>query len=304
MTQLGSRATGPAHRRRALRPRPPRAWCLDNLSDRARWGWSPTVLSGSDSGCAPAPRVILPSETEIGISIHDLIEFLGRKNDRSPQWGPLESARASGRSATQAGPRVAKRVNRLRNRLILIFLAATLAPLAATIWITTSLLEESLDTSSTSQLDALSKSLQSAPLASFTSALRDDLKQQGAGRRDRAEQVCDPGSRVVAGRGQGILRRTGRRALRARRPGGQPPGLPGAPRRRDLGVLGEPGRCGHGPADARDPRRAARGGRGTTRAICGAASSARMYCWRRASGWCRWRCWSTWRIASAGRSRN
>ena len=50
-------------------------------------------------------------------------------------------------------------MNRLRNRLVLIFLAATLAPLAATIWITTSLLEESIDTSSTSRLDTLSKSL-------------------------------------------------------------------------------------------------------------------------------------------------
>ncbi|MCX6632882.1 MAG: HAMP domain-containing protein [Candidatus Solibacter sp.] len=50
-------------------------------------------------------------------------------------------------------------MNRLRDRLILIFLAATLAPLAATIWITTSILEESVDTSSTSRLDTLSKSL-------------------------------------------------------------------------------------------------------------------------------------------------
>jgi nitrogen fixation/metabolism regulation signal transduction histidine kinase len=50
-------------------------------------------------------------------------------------------------------------VNRLRNRLILIFLAATLAPLAATVWITTSLLEESIDTSSTVRMDTLSKSL-------------------------------------------------------------------------------------------------------------------------------------------------
>jgi nitrogen fixation/metabolism regulation signal transduction histidine kinase len=50
-------------------------------------------------------------------------------------------------------------VNRLRNRLILIFLAATLAPLAATIWVTTSLLDLSLEYSSTDRLDLLSKSL-------------------------------------------------------------------------------------------------------------------------------------------------
>jgi nitrogen fixation/metabolism regulation signal transduction histidine kinase len=51
-------------------------------------------------------------------------------------------------------------VNRLRNRLILIFLAATLAPLAVTVWVTNSLLERSLDYSSPAQLDAMSKSLQ------------------------------------------------------------------------------------------------------------------------------------------------
>jgi nitrogen fixation/metabolism regulation signal transduction histidine kinase len=51
-------------------------------------------------------------------------------------------------------------VNRLRNRLILVFLAATLAPLAATVWVTTSLLERSLDFSATNELEALSKSLE------------------------------------------------------------------------------------------------------------------------------------------------
>ena len=50
-------------------------------------------------------------------------------------------------------------MNRLRTRLVLIFLAATLAPLAATIWVTTSLLEESIDTSNAARLDTLSKTL-------------------------------------------------------------------------------------------------------------------------------------------------
>jgi two-component system, NtrC family, nitrogen regulation sensor histidine kinase NtrY len=68
-------------------------------------------------------------------------------------------------------------VNRLRNRLILIFLAATLAPLAATIWITTSLLEESIDTSSTSKLDTLSKSLKSTA-REFYERASDDLKRK------------------------------------------------------------------------------------------------------------------------------
>jgi len=71
-------------------------------------------------------------------------------------------------------------VNRLRNRLILIFLAATLAPLAATVWITTSLLEFSLDFSSTTELDKIAKSLQRTG-HEFYQHVRDDLKQQ-AGR--------------------------------------------------------------------------------------------------------------------------
>ncbi|MGD0498785.1 MAG: HAMP domain-containing sensor histidine kinase [Bryobacteraceae bacterium] len=68
-------------------------------------------------------------------------------------------------------------MNRLRNRLILIFLAATLAPLAATIWVTTSLLELSVSYSSTGQLDALSKSLENTG-REFYQRARADLKQR------------------------------------------------------------------------------------------------------------------------------
>ncbi len=70
-------------------------------------------------------------------------------------------------------------MNRLRNRLILIFLAATLAPLAATVWITTSLLEWrwKLDFSATAKLDALSTSLQRTG-REFYQRERDDLKRR------------------------------------------------------------------------------------------------------------------------------
>ena len=51
-------------------------------------------------------------------------------------------------------------MNRLRNRLILIFLAATLVPLAATVWITNRLLDQSLSYATTDKVDTLSKSLQ------------------------------------------------------------------------------------------------------------------------------------------------
>jgi nitrogen fixation/metabolism regulation signal transduction histidine kinase len=68
-------------------------------------------------------------------------------------------------------------VNRLRTRLVLIFLAATLAPLAATIWVTTSLLEESVDTSNTARLDTLSKTLKRVTAEFYTRACV-DLKRR------------------------------------------------------------------------------------------------------------------------------
>jgi len=51
-------------------------------------------------------------------------------------------------------------VNRLRNRLVLIFLAATLVPLLATLWITSAGSKYLLDFSTTGELGALSQSLE------------------------------------------------------------------------------------------------------------------------------------------------
>src|SRR5436309_14519757 len=53
-------------------------------------------------------------------------------------------------------------MNRLRTKLIVVFLAATLAPLGVTVWVTTSLLESSLGFAgrSQAQLDELSRSLE------------------------------------------------------------------------------------------------------------------------------------------------
>lgn len=51
-------------------------------------------------------------------------------------------------------------MNRLRNRLVLVFLAATLVPLGVTLWITTLLLERSLTYSSTAEVDRISRSLE------------------------------------------------------------------------------------------------------------------------------------------------
>src|ERR1700730_15997971 len=71
------------------------------------------------------------------------------------------------------------RANRLRNRLILIFLAATLLPLAATVWITTSLLEYSVEYSSTTELDTIAKSLLLTG-REYYQHMSDDLKKSAA----------------------------------------------------------------------------------------------------------------------------
>ncbi len=73
-------------------------------------------------------------------------------------------------------------MNRLRTRLILAFLAATMLPLAATVWITTSLLDRSLGYATTGELDRLSRTLE-ATVRQFYQRERDALKQDAlAGR--------------------------------------------------------------------------------------------------------------------------
>ena len=73
-------------------------------------------------------------------------------------------------------------MNRLRTRLIVAFLAATVLPLAATIWITTSLLDRSLGYATTGELDRLSRTLE-ATVRQFYQREREALKQDAlAGR--------------------------------------------------------------------------------------------------------------------------
>jgi nitrogen fixation/metabolism regulation signal transduction histidine kinase len=67
-------------------------------------------------------------------------------------------------------------VNRLRNRLILIFVVATLAPLLATLWITSAGSQYLLDFSTTGELDVLSRSLAKTG-QEFYQRARDGLKE-------------------------------------------------------------------------------------------------------------------------------
>ncbi len=70
----------------------------------------------------------------------------------------------------------------LRQRLIAAFLASTLLPLAATVWITTTLLDRSLRYSTTGELDRLSRTLESTA-KQFYQRERDALRQDAlAGR--------------------------------------------------------------------------------------------------------------------------
>lgn len=63
----------------------------------------------------------------------------------------------------------------------MIFLAATLAPLAATVWITTSLLEQSQDFAPTGHVDVLSRSLQQTGSAYYHHACEELRRQAQAG---------------------------------------------------------------------------------------------------------------------------
>ena len=67
-------------------------------------------------------------------------------------------------------------MNRLRNRLILAFFAATILPLAGTIWITTSLLNRSLGYATTGELNRLSGTLETTARQLYQRE-RDALKQ-------------------------------------------------------------------------------------------------------------------------------
>ena len=73
-------------------------------------------------------------------------------------------------------------MTRLRTRLIVAFVAATVLPLAATIWITTSLLDRSLGYATTEELDTLSRTLESA-MRRFYERERQSLKDDAASGR-------------------------------------------------------------------------------------------------------------------------
>lgn len=73
-------------------------------------------------------------------------------------------------------------MNRLRNRLILVFLAGALVPLGLTLWMTTSLLERSLSYASTRELDEISKSIKKTGREFYQQASENLKTAAGSGR--------------------------------------------------------------------------------------------------------------------------
>src|ERR1700692_3609233 len=70
-------------------------------------------------------------------------------------------------------------MNRLRNRLILVFVAATLLPLCLTLWTTLSLLRHSLALAPFTELDAVSGSLEKTGRELYKEA-RESLRRDAA----------------------------------------------------------------------------------------------------------------------------
>ena len=68
-------------------------------------------------------------------------------------------------------------MQRLQTRLILAFLVATLLPLAATIWITTTLIDRSLSYATTGELDRLSRTFEGT-VRRFYQRERDALREE------------------------------------------------------------------------------------------------------------------------------
>ncbi len=82
-------------------------------------------------------------------------------------------------------------MNRLRNRLIAAFLFATVVPLTATLWLTTSLLERSLTFATTEEMDRLSRSLEKTAREYYQQA-REILRADALAGRSHGQSYDQP----------------------------------------------------------------------------------------------------------------
>ena len=156
---------------------------------------------------------------------HDLYQTLSA--------GPLrlEDLRPRGRGTG--------RMNRLRNQLILIFLAATLAPLAATVWYTTWLLEPHWILPPRPGLEPFRAPWSHQPEFYQREFRRSEGERVQAGRSRSPRNSLSP-ARDSWPDGSARLRRSDEAEQFDYGPERRPPGLPGAPRRRRLDVFHQP----------------------------------------------------------------
>ena len=114
-------------------------------------------------------------------------------------WRPVRSGcrRAARRRSVDS-------MTRLRTRLIAAFLASTLLPLGATVWITTSLLDRSLRYSTTGELDRLSRTLENTA-KQFYQRERDALKEDALAGPGAPDDLPGSGRVAVARAGPIVL---------------------------------------------------------------------------------------------------
>ena len=91
-------------------------------------------------------------------------------------------------------------MNRLRTRLIAVFLLATLVPLGLTLWTSLNLLERSLQLAPLAQMDVLSRSLETTGRELYQQA-RDSLRRDAAEGRAKPVELSPADAQAFRERG-------------------------------------------------------------------------------------------------------
>jgi hypothetical protein len=91
VTQLGSAAGATAPRTvEGLSMTAAEAWCIESLL-MSTMGLSPSLYYWLRLELRTGTATDFADDAKIGLSLHDLIDFLGRKNTEVTHWGPLET---------------------------------------------------------------------------------------------------------------------------------------------------------------------------------------------------------------------
>jgi hypothetical protein len=90
VTQLGSTPGSAPRTAEGLSAAAAETWCFDNLT-MSTLGLAPNLYYWLRLELRTGTARDFADETKIGISLHDLIDLLGRKNTEITHWGPLET---------------------------------------------------------------------------------------------------------------------------------------------------------------------------------------------------------------------